>query len=156
MLDLVAESIDKLVEQQALNSFYYNSTNFTDNSTHAVADRIIALSQRKIRLINIKVAIEKSLEKCPLERAQLLVERYIDNDKAFEIARRHDYPLRTYFRKLVKAEEFFADEMQKRGYTEERLESDFQEDKWILDVYKKFKSRKFKEEVDFFDEGENF
>lgn len=146
-LETITESIDNLIEQQALNSYYCNSSNSVDNSVMAVSNRIIELSQRKVRLININIAIEKSLERCPEEHAQMLIERYIDNDKGEDIARRHNLTIRTYFRKMQKAEESFANEMNKKGYSEKKLEEDFREDKWVRDIYKQFLSKKLKEEI---------
>lgn len=146
-LETVAQSIDNLVEQQALNSFYYTSTNSIDNSVQAVAERIINLSQRKVRLINIKLATEKALERCPRELAQLLIERYIDNERGEDIALRHNFSFRTYFRRLGKAEETFASLMTKKGYSEKRLCEDFSEDKWVNDIYQGFLTRKLRGEV---------
>lgn len=146
-LETVVLSIDKLVEQQALNSFYYTSSNPIDNSVMAVSNRIIELSQRKIRLINIKIAIEKSLDECPRELAQILIERYIDNDKGEDIAQRHNLSFRTYFRRLQSAENSFALAMEKKGFSEKKLSEDFHDDKWVLDIYKNFLAKKIKEEI---------
>lgn len=146
MLDMVAESIDKLVEQQAMNSFYYSS-NFSDNDVMTVAEKIIALSERKVRLINIKVATDNSLKECPVELAQLLIEHYIDNDICEDVAKRHNMVLRTFYRKLQKAEGEFANNMIEKGYTEERIREEFKEDRWVIDIYKKFLSKCFREEV---------
>ncbi len=140
-LDSLAEAIDKLVERQALNSFYYYSGLSEDNGVMAVSERIINLIDRKKRLINIKVLTDKSLENCDSEYAQILIERYIDNDKSEEIAFRHGYAMRTYFRKLSQAEEQCASKMSQMGFTSEKLEKYLAGEKWITEIYQAFSSK---------------
>jgi len=66
-LGRVADGIDKLVTQNALNSFYFRGERQSENGVMSVANRIIELSSRKVRLINLKVLIEKSLNLMPRE-----------------------------------------------------------------------------------------
>ena len=107
-LDRVAEAIDKLVKQEALNSFYFSGLNQSKNAVMPVADRIINLIERKKKLINIKVLADKSLMECDRGAAQILIERYMDGDTSQEIALRHNLNVRTYFRHLISAEENFS------------------------------------------------
>ena len=137
-LGRVADGIDKLVTQNALNSFYFRGERQSENGVMSVANRIIELSSRKVRLINLKVLIEKSLNLMPRELARLLVQRYIDNDEAGEIALRNKLNLRTYFRKLIKAESSFKEIMTKLGFNDEKLSKYHEKEKWIIEVYEKF------------------
>ena len=73
-LDRVADGIDKLVSQNALNSFYTRGEKMGSNGVVATANRIIDLSARKTRLINIKVLTDKALENLNRQYAQILVE----------------------------------------------------------------------------------
>jgi len=99
-LETVSEGIDKLINQNALNSFYTRGEKQAENGVMAVANRIIDLSGRKAKLINIKVLADKALQKIDKIGAQILIERYIDNFEAFEIAEHHNLNIRTYFRRL--------------------------------------------------------
>ncbi len=137
-LDNLAEAIDNLVERQALNSFYYFSGSSQDNSVMAVSDRIINLIDRKKKLINIKVLVSKCLRKCDKEFAQILIEKYIDNDKSEDIALRHNLSMRTYFRRLIQAEEQFASKACELGFNESRLNILLANEKWIKEVYNSF------------------
>ncbi len=146
-LDTIAEAIDKLVERQALNSFYYNQASSYNNGVEEVSNRIIELSQRKINLINIKVAIDLSLEEMPPHQAQLLIERYIDGERGEDIASRHNFTFRTYFRRLQKAEDVFTSIMAGKGVDEKTLSQSLKKEKWVTDIYKNFLSKKLGEEV---------
>ena len=85
-LDRIADAIDRLVERRALNSFYMSGIGCKDNNISNVAQYIIDLSQRKVKLINIKILTEMALDNCPILYSQILIEKYMDNDKACEIA----------------------------------------------------------------------
>ena len=141
-LDIFATSIDKLVEKQALNSFYYVSGSKIDNSVMAVSNRIIDLIERKKKLINYKVAIGQALESMEQPLAEILIERYMDNTASEDIAERHNLALRTYFRRLLRAEELFMAAMEKKGYSEERIYNDLKNEQLVMDIYRNFLLKK--------------
>lgn len=137
-LENIADAIDRMIDRQALNSFYYSSSNQTDNGVLAVSERIIELGERKKKLINIKVLADRALETCEIENAQILIEKYIDGGKSDEIALRHEMPIRTYFRRLVQAEEEFLFQLATYGYTENKITEYLKGEKWINEVYNRF------------------
>jgi len=141
-LDRVCDGIDSLVEQNALNSFHYRS----ENGVNVVAERICDLYQRKVKLINIKVLVDNCLLKSEKQNAQLLIEKYIDDDISETIAQRHNMNIRTYFRKLNQAEKSFTILMLMEGFNEEKLEKYLSGEKWILEVYEKFKNENIVED----------
>ena len=141
-LDTFTTSIDKLVEKQALNSFYYVSGSKIDNSVMAVSNRILDLMERKKKLINYKVAIGQALEAIDSQLAEILVERYMDNNASEDIAKRHSLAMRTYFRRLLRAEELFMTAMEKKGYSEERLYNDLKNEQLVMEVYHNFLFKK--------------
>lgn len=137
-LPRITESIDKMVNQAALNSFYYYSNNQKDNSVYVVSDKIAELIKRKSRLVNIKVLVDKSLLACEKLSGQILVEKYIDNESSEEIAQKHNLNVRTYFRKLEAAETNFYSNMVKNGFDEKKLNDYLIEEKWIIEVFQNF------------------
>lgn len=147
-LDRIAGAIDKLVERNAMNSYY---SAFTNNGVENLADKIIELSERKVKLINIKVLTEKTLEKMEKESAQLLIEKYIDNDKSETIAQRHNFPMRTYFRRQSQAEDAFTAYLALQGFCEERLNEYLAGENWIIEVYNNFMTKEFDDVSSFVD-----
>ena len=144
-LDRVAEGIDKLVCQNALNSFYTRGEKMGSNGVVATANRIIDLSARKTRLINVKVLTNKALKNLDKQYAQILIERYMDNDESEVIAQRHNLNIRTYFRKLYQAEISFCQFFARNGFGEDKLKEYLSCEKWILEIYEKFKSEREEE-----------
>ena len=145
-LDRIAEAMDKLVERKALNSYYIHMAN---NGVMDVANEIIELSERKKRLINIKVATERALEEMDKLYAQILIEKYIDNDKGEDIALRHNLSIRTYFRRQNQAEDYFTSLMSKQNFSEARLSEYLACENWIIKVYNKY--QKEQEDIDLED-----
>ena len=138
-LEKVCDAIDKLVKQEALNSFYFSGTNQAKNGVMSVAERVIKLSERKVKLVNIKVLADKALLECDRGAAQILIERYMDGDSSQEIATRHNLNVRTYFRHLVSAEEKFSALMAKYGFSDKKLSQYLAGEKWIIEVFENFK-----------------
>lgn len=139
-LDRVSEAIDKLVKENAVNSFYFTGTNQNRNGVMQVAERILNLTERKKKLINLRVLADKALVECDRGAAQILIERYMDGDSSQLIAQRHNLNIRTYFRHLISAEEKFSAIMAKYGFTDKKLNEYLAGEKWIFEVYDKFKS----------------
>lgn len=138
-LERVCDGIDKLVDQNALNSFFYCQSR-SENDINSVAERIAKLCERKAKLVNIKVLVDTCLLKSEKLNAQLLIEKYIDGDISEIIAKRHSFNVRTYFRKLIQAESKFTTLMYHEGFSEAKLEEYLAGEKWILEVYEKLKN----------------
>lgn len=140
-LPRIADAIDKMVNRTALNSFYYYDNSQKNNGVLAVSERIIDLIERKRRLVNIKVLVDKALLACEQLDGAMLVEKYIDNDISEDIATRHNMNIRTYFRKIETAETSFNRHLIKLGFDENRLREYLAEEKWILEVLDNFQKQ---------------
>jgi len=147
-LERVAGAIDKLVDRQALNSYY---SSCGKSGILEVANEIIELTERKVKLINLKVLTENALDNIDELYAQLLIEKYIDSDKCEKIAERHNLTLRTYFRRVEEAEEKFTSFLAKKGFNNDKLNDYLGKETWIIDMYESFNK---KEEIKFIEENE--
>ena len=143
-LERIAGAIDKLINRQAMNSYY---SNFTNDSVIDVANKIIELGERKVKLINIKVLTEKALEGIDELYAKLLVEKYIHSCKGDDIAKENNLAMRTYFRRLSQAENCFSSFFASKGFTEKKLSEYLKDEKWIIDVFEKFETNENQEEL---------
>lgn len=132
-LERISEGIDKLVEREAMNSYFYSS--IRENGITRVADKILKLTERKKRLINIKVLNEKCLSEVLPLYAKILIGRYINEESCEELAKRLNLPERTFFRRLMQAEEGFVKALCRNGFDDEKLTDYLHEEKWIYDIY---------------------
>lgn len=142
-LERITEGIDKLVEREAMNSYYYNSTR--ENDITKVANKIIELTERKKKLINIKVLTENCLENIDNLQARILIARYINEEPCESIASRLNLPERTFFRKLLQSEESFSKALCRYGYNEEKMYAYLKDERWIFDVYENFSNEEERE-----------
>lgn len=138
-LDRIAGAIDKLVDRQAMNSYY---SAYTNSGVIDIADEIIKLSERKVKLINLKALTLEALKNIDMQFAQLLIEKYIDGDGCEEIAKRHNLCTRTYFRRLEQAEDNFINYFSMQGFGEKKLYEYLKGEAWIMEVQRKFKAKK--------------
>lgn len=135
-LERITEGIDKLVEREAMNSYYYSSTR--ENDVTKVANKIIELTERKKKLINIKVLTEKCLGDIDNLQARILIGRYINEEPCEMLSSRLNLTERTFFRKLAQSEESFSKALSRYGFNEEKMYTYLKDEKWIFDVYENF------------------
>jgi len=143
-LQKLTEEIDKIVLNFALCTGYINS----DNKTYRDTQKILELTERKITLINIKILIEKCLNKIDLKLCKLLVLKYVDKVSNENIAKALNVTNRTYFRKYLDAIESFASRLKFEGYTVEKLYKLVESEEWILDVFASYKEKELKKGMD--------
>ncbi len=135
-LERITEGIDKLVEREAMNSYYFSSTR--ENDVAKVANKIIELTERKKRLINIKVLTENCLKSIDNLQARILIGKYINEEPCEILAQRLNLAERTFFRKLKEAEESFSKALCRYGFNDEKISSYLKGESWIIDVYENF------------------
>lgn len=128
-LENIADAIDSLVMSQGIHSGNNNNTAFQN------AEKIITLIGRKKLLINLKVLTEKVMENLTVDEARILILKYFDRVKTENIAEVLQISRRTYFRKISLAEEEFAKELSRRGFTFSQLEEMTKKESWITQLF---------------------
>lgn len=98
----LTKSYDKLVMQEALNSFYYSVNSLL--TSEKSYEKIASLIERKNKLINFKLKVENILKNMDKLLRTILVKKHIKLMQAEEIAKDLHLSLRTYFRRIEKAE----------------------------------------------------
>lgn len=108
-LPTLISSIDRLVEIRGVGSSNC-SFSFSDTAINQ-ANNILALTNRKVLLINLRVATNTILSKLKPEYSKLLVLRYIDGFSTKFISEKLSINLRTCFRKIDSALKSFSSKM---------------------------------------------
>lgn len=99
-LETVSGAIDKIVMSRATNSFYTNRDNMAFNNVMKISEDILQLTERKIKLINLKVITEKALLDIKQSLAKILVLNFVEKRTCYECAQILGVSVRTYFRHL--------------------------------------------------------
>lgn len=131
-LERMAGAIDKMIETRALGSMNVSGANYSENNILSLSEKIINLSERKVKLINIKILIEDSLEKCGKSYARLLIGKYLDECTNTDLCEKFGLSHRTFFRRLSDAERRFESAMESFGFNSNRLDEYLAGEQWIL------------------------
>lgn len=132
-LEAITRAIDNQVKKQSINSAFYSSHNAV--TTYEIANKVLELSERKVKLINLKVVIEEGLESLSETSRRLLLLNFLDQLPAKKIAETMNISLRTYFRRKEEAINTFAKNLLLKGYSLNFLISQFFSQEWLKKFY---------------------
>lgn len=132
-LEKMTDTIDKLIMDISTHS---NSQTMQKNQTTFNQTRkIIEFLDRKRKMINLKVAVEESLDKLNKTDKRILGLVFIDGVKSEMVAQFLGVSLRTFFRKKVEALNRFNTQMIANGFDLNFFKSEYACEKWIMSVY---------------------
>ena len=129
-LETICGAIDDLVRRTSLSGFG-NSLDTRDS-----ADRIIELTSKKQRLINMKIIIEDTLASLNISDVKLLTLFYVDEVTAKNLSEILGINIRTFFRRKDISLTKFANSMKSAGFDHIRLNKIFENEHWIINTYK--------------------
>lgn len=131
-LQTMANSIDNLIKRIGINSAFNNSVY---NATLLDSNKIIELTERKIKIINLKVITEKALNALSEKDKKLLVLCYANNVNYKKIIELLKISERTYFRRKEIAIANFANNLDSFGFNADKLNKYLQNENWIKNTY---------------------
>lgn len=133
-LEVTAAAIDMLVRNKAINthSFCFDRPYET---TYNQLTELIALIDKKSRLINLKLITETAIEKLDLRSAQILSLRYFEQKTPEEIVKLLYVSMRTYYRCLHSAIEKFSRTLLSMGYGDDWFQKDYFDQSWLKNKY---------------------
>ncbi len=137
-LDRVADAIDSLIEKQAVQTSSMLGNDALTHNTLSLANKIIDLSERKVKLINIKLLTEKALSVIDEKGAKILIMKYFDNASVDEIMSSFSLSRRTYFRRIAEMEAAFEFGCSRFGFPMERLDDYLSTETWIINLKRSF------------------
>ena len=132
MVPKIVESIDRIVFVRSTNSSYFCGVEAGD--TEAQAKKILALTDKKIGFINLKLLTEEALGEISTQNAKLLVSRYIDMMTPKKIMEIFDLKRRTYFRQINRAVAEFDAIILRKISTNKSLYSSLAEEEFMKDI----------------------
>lgn len=135
-LERLCNSIDKLVENMAVNSYFSTNLKYGANSVEDLSKKIINLSNRKIDYINLKVLTEKALKQMPKAQAKLLILKFIYKMPVQDICKLKNLSRRSAYRMIEQAVVNFMYVLSIFGYTTEKIELDYSNDPFLKSICK--------------------
>lgn len=135
-LGSMCAAIDKIIKNLAISSHFAGGAYCEKSCCEVVSKKIIALTNKKIDYINLKVLTEKALENMNKKNAKLLILRTIKELNVSTIAEVMNMSERTYFRRISDAENEFCVALEKLGLNIYKLEIEYLADNFIKSIYK--------------------
>lgn len=135
-LEKLCDSLDKLIQNTAVNSYYSYSFKNGENSITNISKKIINLSNRKIDYINLKVLTDKALKDMTKQQAKLLILKFINKIQIDKVCELLQMNRRTAYRRIEKALIEFMDVLCSYGYTPEKFEVVYAHDPFIKSILK--------------------
>lgn len=112
-------------------------------STEQLISEIIDLTDEKRKIVNLRFIVSKGLEQMQDDMRELLIERMIKKKTFQQIADTQNVSLRTIFRRVANAEEEFAHNLKRCGYTDTWFEREYGQDKYIAPIRKRISENKY-------------
>lgn len=132
-LETIVDAIDDLVLKQGVHS---NLAGYEqNNSAFNCANRMIELTERKIKLINLKVVMEDALANLKRDEMRILVLFYFDMVKSKDIASMMNISIRTFFRKKSFAIQNFSKNLSLLGVTNSKIKEFLESELWLKNAY---------------------
>lgn len=118
------------------------------NSTYFQASKIIELTERKRKVVNLKVAIEDSVARLDKTSRRIITLVFFDGIRSEAISQLMNMSIRTFFRRKLYAVNQFTNIMETLGYDVEFFESEYFGEKWFMSVYDECLSKGYNSEYD--------
>ena len=134
-LETITAAIDNLVLKHGINSGFFYSSYF--NSTYNCANRIIELTARKQKLINVKIIVDDAISKLQNEDIRILALTYFDMVKSSEAAECLNISNRTFFRKKSIAIKKMGNVIKSFGFNADKLNEYLKDEQWLISLYNK-------------------
>lgn len=112
-------------------------------STEQLIGEILELTDEKRKIVNLRFIVAKGLENMKDDMKELLIERMIKKKTFQQIADTQKLSLRTVFRRMGEAEEEFAHNLRRCGYTDAWFEREYGQDKYIAPIRKRISENKY-------------
>ena len=138
----IANELNFAVESRVKSSFQSKHLKIGISNEQLIGE-ILDLTEEKRKIVNLRFIVKKALDKMIDADKEILVERIVNKKTFQEIADSHNIALRTAFRRIANAEEDFANNLRRCGYTEDWFEKEYGSDKYIAPIHDRIKQDKY-------------
>lgn len=134
----IIKSVDKIIEINASSLSFVNDIYNTEKSTYAQLERVIDLTERKNKLLNLYL-ISKNLISSVDENDRLFLKRkYIFNWTAEDLSIEYQISIRTVFRRIEKLIDQIFEKTKKKNWSINFINLQVKNESWLLDKFYHF------------------
>lgn len=134
----IIKSIDKIIEINASSLSFITDIYNTEKSTYAQVERVIDLTERKNKLLNLFL-ISKTLFSSVCEEDQLFLKRkFIFNWTAEDLSVEYNVSIRTVFRRIEKLIENIYEKVKTKNWSTNFINLQVKDESWLQEKFYQF------------------
>ena len=134
----IIKSVDKIIEINASSLSFITDIYNTEKSTSAQVEKVIDLTERKNKLLNLFL-MSKNLLSCISEDDRLFIKRkYIFGWTAEDLAAEYQISIRTVFRRTEKLIDEIFENTKKKNWTLKFINLQIQSESWLIEKFNQF------------------
>lgn len=131
-------SLDKVIESNASSISFMSDIYNKERGTYAQVEKVIDLSERKNKLLNLYVISKKLLSGLKETEKTFIKRKYVNNWTAEELATEYEISTRTVFRWSEKLLEKIYIFTKSKNWSLNFINSQVKDEPWLYDKFKRF------------------
>ena len=137
----IIKLIDGLISSNATNPFGFGGTSF---NTYGQIEKVIDLCERKNKMLNINILIEKLIEDCCEADRRLIDDRFVEKMTVEAISLELKCTPRSVFRRVNSLIDRLATYAIGKGWTTCFIESQLQDEPWVVEQFNSYRQEEIK------------
>ena len=134
----IIKSVDKIIEINAQSLSFISDIYNTEKSTYAQVERVIDLTERKNKLLNIYLVSKNLISSVDEDDRIFLKRKYVYNWTAEDLAAEYNISIRTVFRRTDKLIEQIFERAKRKNWSINFITLQIKNETWIIDRFYKF------------------
>jgi len=134
----IIKSVDKIIEINASSLSFVTDIYNTEKSTYAQVEKVIDLTERKNKLLNLYLISKNFMSSVNEEERLFLKRKFIFNWTAEDLAIEYNVSIRTIFRKTEKLIECILEKLKKKNWSLKFLNLQVKNETWLLEKFYHF------------------
>ena len=133
----IIKSVDKIIEINASSMSFITDIYNTEKSTYAQVEKVIDLTERKNKLLNLFLMSKNLLSSIDEDDRLFLKRKYIFGWTAEELSQEYQVSIRTVFRKTEKIIEEIFEKVKKKNWSLNFINLQVKDELWLIEKFKR-------------------
>ena len=133
----IIKSVDKIIEINASSMSFITDIYNTEKSTFAQVEKVIDLTERKNKLLNLFLMSKNLLSSIDEDERLFLKRKYIFGWTAEELSQEYQVSIRTIFRKTEKIIEEIFEKAKRKSWSLNFINLQVKDELWLIEKFKR-------------------
>jgi hypothetical protein len=133
----IIKSVDKIIEINASSMSFITDIYNTEKSTYAQVEKVIDLTERKNKLLNLFLMSKNLLSSIDEDDSLFLKRKYIFGWTAEELSQEYQVSIRTVFRKTEKIIEEIFEKAKRKSWSLNFINLQVKDELWLIEKFKR-------------------